>query len=270
MRVLLPLALAHSEAARRDWRKLCFLRKQLEDRCRQKLRIRMGLWVKTLPIAVVLERSRKLASSSQHPGKTPATQVGEHEGPPQSSADVQLEPEPEAPTERASSDIPKVPRTTLPPLGDLLPKASSPASSSAQGPQAFHGMKRPHEDIGTAPLFAGAEARNDTATLEVSAEFVVAIPSYGRADGFYEKTYKRVLEPLGLVDKTFVFIQTDDDAAAYRAKFAGTAIRFIRAPKGFAEANHFIEHQFDAGQRVVVIHDDLKVIKKPVTIDGKP
>ena len=44
----------------------------------------------------------------------------------------------------------------------------------------------------------------------------------------------------------------------------------MHAPKGFAEVNHFIEHHFPIGAKVVVMHDDLKYIHKLTTDnDGK-
>ena len=90
----------------------------------------------------------------------------------------------------------------------------------------------------------------------------IAIPSYRRAEELFEKTYKCVLEPLGLAASTIVFIQTDEDEKAYRDKFQGTGVRFERAPKGFAEVNHYIENYFEVGRRVVIMHDDIKGILK--------
>ena len=78
--------------------------------------------------------------------------------------------------------------------------------------------------------------------------------------------------PLGLVEYSIVFVQTDDDEAAYKARFAGTPIRFQRAPeKGFAEVNHYLEHFFDVGTQVVVMHDDLtSILKLEVAVGHAP
>ena len=90
--------------------------------------------------------------------------------------------------------------------------------------------------------------------------FTVAIPSYQRAQQLYDKTYMHVLKPLGLATYTIVFIQTDEDMVTYSKLFHNTGLRFERGPSGFAEVNYFIEHFFDVGTRVVVMHDDLKGI----------
>ena len=66
---------------------------------------------------------------------------------------------------------------------------------------------------------------------------MVAIPSYQRPEGFYKNTYKRVLEPLGLAGRAILFLQTDEDEEAYRAKLVHTGVRIERAPKGFAEVS---------------------------------
>ena len=100
--------------------------------------------------------------------------------------------------------------------------------------------------------------------------YTIAVPTYQRPKEFYEKTYTCVLKPLGLAASTIVFIQTDEDEMAYRKQLRGTKIRTERAPKGFAEVNHYIEHFFDVGARVVVMHDDLKGILKLGEKNGKP
>ncbi len=192
MRALLPFVLAHSQAARRDWRKLCALRRRLEEgTLRQTPRARKNVWVTPVPLAVVLKRTSLLKHSR----------------------DCQ-------------------------PTGECNLEMSADAGLPADFP-------------------------------EPSTGYIVAIPSYKRPDRFYEKTYKRVLEPLGLADKTLVFLQTDEDESAYDKKFAGTDVRFTRAPKGFAEVNYFIEHYFSRGAKVVVMHDDLKAILKLTTSNGK-
>jgi hypothetical protein len=103
-----------------------------------------------------------------------------------------------------------------------------------------------------------------------AADFVIAIPSYNRADQLFKKTYERILLPMGLTSKALVFLQTDEDARTYHEKFAGTDMGFVRAPeKGFAQVNHFIEHYFDIGAKVVVMHDDLRRILKLTTDQRK-
>ena len=103
-----------------------------------------------------------------------------------------------------------------------------------------------------------------------AADFVIAIPSYNRADQLFKKTYERILLPMGLTSKALVFLQTDEDVRTYHEKFAGTGTGFVRAPKkGFAQVNHFIEHYFDIGAKVVVMHDDLRSILKLTTEKSK-
>ena len=103
-----------------------------------------------------------------------------------------------------------------------------------------------------------------------AADFVIAIPSYNRADQLFKKTYERILLPMGLTSKALVFLQTDEDVRTYHEKFAGTGMGFARAPKkGFAQVNHFIEHYFDIGAKVVVMHDDLRSILKLTTDKSK-
>ena len=118
----------------------------------------------------------------------------------------------------------------------------------------------------TASVSAPARSSDPKQPQRTMADFAIAIPSYNRADQLFERTYERILLPMGLTSKALVFLQTDEDERVYRERFAGTGVSFVRAPqKGFAAVNHFIEHYFDTGTKVVVMHDDLKAILKLTT-----
>ena len=85
--------------------------------------------------------------------------------------------------------------------------------------------------------------------------FTVAIPSYKRPDIFEAETLTRILLPHGLLDKTVLFLSTQEDYDEYGQRFP--EIRRTLAPRGLMATTNHIMRYFGPGEPFVLMHDDV-------------
>jgi hypothetical protein len=95
--------------------------------------------------------------------------------------------------------------------------------------------------------------------------YSIAIPTLNRVDLFTRKTY-RLLKRYELLDRVTLFLQTDEDVAAYTSAFPD--IKYVRAPSsGFVNVCNFICEYYPIGHPILQLHDDLSQIYD--LVDGK-
>lgn len=87
-------------------------------------------------------------------------------------------------------------------------------------------------------------------------DFHIAIPSRGRVREFYLQTYRKLIYRFSLEAETTVFVQTEEDRAAYAAAFPRVGL-VLTPGLGQAAAQEAIRRHYPPGARVVVLHDDV-------------
>lgn len=86
--------------------------------------------------------------------------------------------------------------------------------------------------------------------------YVVAIPSYKRADILKEKTIKVLLEGGVSPTKIHIFVADDSEAAAYKSVF-GTKFKIIVGKLGITNQRRFIRSYFPPKTKIVSLDDDI-------------
>lgn len=86
--------------------------------------------------------------------------------------------------------------------------------------------------------------------------FVVAIPSYKRAD---KQLTLKYMVSLGMrKEQIYIFVQTEDDLQAYEARYGGQAIIKYMPAESVAQARNNVLAYFDGSQSVLMLDDDIK------------
>ena len=90
-------------------------------------------------------------------------------------------------------------------------------------------------------------------------DYIVAIPSYKRAETLRDKTLATLKEHRIPAERIHVFVATPEEKQRYEATLeAGTYGKLIVAIPGMAAVRNFITGHFPIGQRIVNIDDDIK------------
>ena len=96
-------------------------------------------------------------------------------------------------------------------------------------------------------------------TRKNKGDFIVAIPSYKRAETLRDKTLATLTEHRIPAERIHVFVATPEEKQRYEATLeAGTYGKLIVAIPGMAAVRNFITGHFPIGQRIVNIDDDIK------------
>ena len=90
-------------------------------------------------------------------------------------------------------------------------------------------------------------------------DYIVAIPSYKRAETLRDKTLATLKEHRIPAERIHVFVATPEEKQRYGATLeAGTYGKLIVAIPGMAAVRNFITGHYPIGQRIVNIDDDIK------------
>lgn len=90
-------------------------------------------------------------------------------------------------------------------------------------------------------------------------DYIVAIPSYKRAETLRDKTLATLKEHRIPAERIHVFVATPEEKQRYEATLeAGTYGKLIVAIPGMAAVRNFITGHYPIGQRIVNIDDDIK------------
>lgn len=90
-------------------------------------------------------------------------------------------------------------------------------------------------------------------------DYIVAIPSYKRAETLRDKTLATLKEHGIPANRIHVFVATPEEKERYAATLeAGTYDQLIVAIPGMAAVRNFITAHYPVGQRIVNIDDDIK------------
>ena len=96
-------------------------------------------------------------------------------------------------------------------------------------------------------------------TRKNKGDYIVAIPSYKRAETLRDKTLATLKEHRIPAERIHVFVATPEEKQRYEATLeAGTYGKLIVAIPGMAAVRNFITGHFPIGQRIVNIDDDIK------------
>lgn len=97
-----------------------------------------------------------------------------------------------------------------------------------------------------------------TRKRKAGVDYVIAIPSYKRADAIKTKTLAVLQHYKISPSKIHIFVADEDEAQIYRkALDPGTYAKIIVAVKGGAPARNFITNYFPIGKKIVCFDDDL-------------
>ena len=92
-----------------------------------------------------------------------------------------------------------------------------------------------------------------------TSDYIVAIPSYKRAETLRDKTLATLKEHRIPAERIHVFVATPEEKQRYEATLeAGTYGKLIVAIPGMAAVRNFITGHYPIGQRIVNIDDDIK------------
>ena len=92
-----------------------------------------------------------------------------------------------------------------------------------------------------------------------SADYIVAIPSYKRAETLRDKTLQVLKEHKIPAERIHVFVATPEEKERYAATLeAGTYGKLIVAIPGMAAVRNFITEHYPVGQQIVNMDDDIK------------
>ncbi len=92
-----------------------------------------------------------------------------------------------------------------------------------------------------------------------SNDYVIAIPSYKRAQTLQEKTLKTLQEYNIEPSKIYIFVANSEEEDIYRKTLPPKSYnKIIVAVKGVKEVRNFITNYFPIGQKIVGIDDDVK------------
>jgi hypothetical protein len=83
-------------------------------------------------------------------------------------------------------------------------------------------------------------------------DYKICIPSYNRYDIFKTKTFL-LLQKNNLIDKSILFIQSDDD----EKKYSEFGIKIVRGDKGYCNICNTITDYLDTNQKYVLMGDDI-------------
>lgn len=87
-------------------------------------------------------------------------------------------------------------------------------------------------------------------------DFIVAIPSYKRAD---EQISLNCLKSLGFTKtEIYLFVQTEDDKRAYEDAWSDDATVIYRPASSISEARNNILRYFNGSQNILMMDDDIK------------
>ena len=96
-------------------------------------------------------------------------------------------------------------------------------------------------------------------TRKNKGDYIIAIPSYKRAETLRDKTLATLKEHKIPAERIHVFVATPEEKQRYEATLeAGTYGKLIVAIPGMAAVRNFITGHFPIGQRIVNIDDDIK------------
>jgi hypothetical protein len=92
-----------------------------------------------------------------------------------------------------------------------------------------------------------------------SANYIVAIPSYKRAETLRDKTLQVLKEHKIPAERIHVFVATPEERERYAATLeSGTYGKLIVAIPGMAAVRNFITEYYPVGQQIVNMDDDIK------------
>ena len=96
-------------------------------------------------------------------------------------------------------------------------------------------------------------------TRKNKGDYIIAIPSYKRAETLRDKTLATLKEHKIPAERIHVFVATPEEKQRYEATLeAGTYGKLIVAIPGMAAVRNFITGHYPIGQRIVNIDDDIK------------
>jgi hypothetical protein len=101
-----------------------------------------------------------------------------------------------------------------------------------------------------------------TAPPANTVDYVIAIPTYHRAQAFGDWTYK-MLKDASLLHMVVLFLQCPEDVRDYGEAYPD--LKVVESPQGLLETANFISQHFPAGTNIVQLHDDVKHIVKFVS-----
>ena len=89
-------------------------------------------------------------------------------------------------------------------------------------------------------------------------DYIVAIPSYKRAETLRDKTLKVLKDHKIPAEKIHVFVATPEEKERYQSLLeAGTYGKLIVAIPGMAAVRNFITEHYPVGQQIVNMDDDI-------------
>lgn len=92
----------------------------------------------------------------------------------------------------------------------------------------------------------------------MTVDFVIAIPSYKRAEILSERTLA-MLTGFGISpDKIFIFLSSDDNIDEYKRLCPRHAGRIVISPNGFLPTMRFLHNYFPVGTNVLCMEDDTR------------
>jgi hypothetical protein len=101
--------------------------------------------------------------------------------------------------------------------------------------------------------------KHQTRKISKKDDYIVAIPSYQRADTLREKsltTLKKYGIPVGKIN---IFVANREEEALYKEKIPSHMYnKIIIAQKGLKEARNFISNYYPKGKHILFLDDDLK------------
>ena len=104
-----------------------------------------------------------------------------------------------------------------------------------------------------------ASRQRSRTTRKQRGEYIIAIPSYKRAETLRDKTLATLKEHGIPANRIHVFVATPEEKERYGATLeAGTYGQLIVAIPGMAAVRNFITGYYPVGQRIVNIDDDNK------------
>ena len=93
-------------------------------------------------------------------------------------------------------------------------------------------------------------------------DFVVAIPSYRRAEKLRDQTLKFLTRENFPIEKIFVFVADEEEKSSYLEVLTpGTFGTLVVGVPGLSQQRNFILEFFPQGQKILCIDDDIKKLK---------
>jgi len=114
--------------------------------------------------------------------------------------------------------------------------------------------------------------------LNIYKPYVIAIPSYKRADLIYKKTLATLARHLGKIPpiQIFVFLANQTELNEYKSAWPSefslnkSSVKFVIGEKGLKNQRNLIMNYFPAGTNIVQMDDDLDDVLELVVPDKRP